>query len=174
MEKKIITIMVALIIVAAAVVATIVITAGGTGSAGGFTKTFDKLVNPEVSVTFNQRLSLPDDWEPGDTIRVSDRIVDMYLYSTDTILGTTVYTVTLYFVYMGEKWTDEGAGTYFYVPSTQHHDGWMSVNHGLFWLRVSSPTNIAADYSIGDVIGLKTALDYYDETRLAFHTWSLD
>lgn len=173
MEKKIITIMVALIIVATTVVAAIVIAAGGTGSAGGFTKLFDKLENPDTSATFNQYLYLPDDWESGDKVKVSDRIVDMYLYSTDTILGTTVYTVTLYFVYMGEKWTDEGAGTFFNVPSTPHHNGWMTVNHGLFWLRVSSATNIAGDYSIGDVIELQSTLEYYDQTRLAFGNWSL-
>lgn len=173
MEKKIITIMLVLIIVAASVVGAIVIAAGGSGSAGGFTKLFDKLENPDVNSTFNQYLKLPNSWELGDKMDVSDRIVDMYLYSTNTIGGTTVYTVTLYFVYMGDEWTDDGAGTYFSVPSTQHHNGWMTVNHGLFWLRVSSPTNIAAEYSIGDVIELESTLEYYDQTRLAFGNWLL-
>jgi hypothetical protein len=172
MEKKIITIMVALVVVAVVVVATVMIATGGARTAGGFTKLLNDLENESPSVTYGQYLSLPDDWEEGDVKVVSDTIVDMDPRGYTVLGGITVYTVRLYFVYIDDQWADEEDGSLFYVPSTEHHDGYIAVNHGSFWLDVSSPENISESYTIGDVIELKTDLEYNDG-ELSFSSWLL-
>ncbi len=175
MEKKILTIMVALIVVAAIVVAFVMIAAGGMKTAGGFTSLFNKLENPNPSVTYGEYLEFPDDWEALDIVTVSDTIVDIDPRDEDITGGVTVYTVRLYFVYIDDKWSDPEEGSLFYVPTTEHSSGYFSVNHGLFWLDVSSPENIAATYDIGDVIELKTALVVNEDNSntLSFGSWVL-
>lgn len=149
MEKKIIAIMVTLIVVAALVVAFVMIAAGGVRSAGGFTKLFDQLVLDQEEDHW-LALALPDDWEVGDEHKVTDTIVDMTYQSRD-VESTTVYVTTLWFTYMGDKWSDLEDGTLFYVP---YNTDAIYVNHGLFHVSVSSATNISADYDIGDSITL--------------------
>lgn len=172
MDRKILSIMMALVVVAIIVVAFVTVAAGGIRSSGGFTKLFDQLENPTPSVTYQQYLRLPSAWTVEDTKVVSDRIVDMYLSSTTTIGATTIYTHVLYFTYIGDKYTDAERGTMFYVPSSTHHLGYLPVNHGLFSLSVSSSANLSEEYSIGDVISLKTTL-VADGSLLAFGSWSL-
>ena len=110
MERKILTIMVALMVVAAIVVAFVMIAAGGVRTAGGFTRLFDDLENPNPTVTFHQYLELPDDWSINDVKTVSDTIVDMYLDYTTTVGSSTIYVHVIYFVCISDKWTDVGAG----------------------------------------------------------------
>lgn len=168
MDKKIIAIMVSLLVVAALVVAFILVAAGGFGSAGGFTKLFDKL---ELSYVDNnwQYLELPESWDVGDEKRVSDMIVDMS--SREESYGTTtVYFTTLWFVYLGDKWNNPSVGTFFNVPDTSH-DEYLRVSHGLFSIEVSTPTNLSAQYDMGDVISLKTTLEINENSELAFADW---
>ncbi len=172
MEKKILTIMVALMVVAAIVVAFIMIAAGGARTAGGFTRLFDDLENPNPTVTFHQYLELPEDWNINDVKTVSDTIVDMYLDYTTTVGSTTIYVHVIYFVCISDKWTDAEQGTSFYVPTSTLHSGFLLVDHGRFSLSVSSSSNLSEDYSIGDVIELDTVLtDNLGE--LSFGSWSL-
>lgn len=172
MEKKILTIMVVLVVVAAIVVAFVMIAAGGVRTAGGFTKLFDDLENPNPSVTFHQYLDLPNDWSINDRKVVGDTIVDMYLDYTTTVGSTTIYVHVLYFVYIGDMWTDSEQGTSFYVPTSTSHSGYLMVDHGRFSLSVSSASNLSEDYSIGDVIELQTTL--VDNLGvLSFGSWSL-
>src|SRR3989339_1330819 len=172
MEKKILTIMVALMVVAAIVVAFVMIAAGGVRTAGGFTRLFDDLENPNPTVTFHQYLELPDDWSINDVKTVSDTIVDMYLDYTTTVGSTTIYVHVIYFVCISDKWADTEQGTSFYVPSNTQHSGYIQVDHGRFSLSVSSASNLSEDYSIGDVIELDTVLT--DNLGvLSFGSWSL-
>ena len=176
MEKKILTIMVALIVVAAIVVAFVMIAAGGMKTAGGFTSLFNKLENPTPSVTYGEYLEFPDDWEEQDRVTVSDTIIDMDPRGEEAPGGVTVYTVRLYFVYIDDKWANPESGSLFYVPSAEdHRDGYITVSHGLFWVDVSSTENIAAQYDIGDVIELKTVLEINEDNSntLSFGTWLL-
>jgi hypothetical protein len=175
MEKKILTIMVALIVVAAIVVAFVMIAAGGMKTAGGFTNLYNDLENPNPSVTYGMYLEFPDDWEEQDSVVVSDTIVDMDPRGEELIGGVTVYTVRLYFVYIDDKWSDPEDGSLFYVPTVEHSSGYITVNHGQFWLDVSSPENIAAQYDIGDVIELKTVLEVNEDNSntLSFGSWLL-
>jgi len=175
MERKILTIMVALVVVAIVVVATVMIATGGARTAGGFTKLFNQLENDTPSVTYGQYLAFPDDWDLGDVKKVSDTIVDLDPRDEEVLGGITVYTVRLYFIYIDDKWADEESGVLFYVPSTEHHDGWMTVNHGMIWVDVSSPENISEKYNIGDNIELMTDLEYNDDNdgELSFSEWLL-
>jgi hypothetical protein len=171
MEKKIIAIMVTLVVVAAVVVAFVMIAAGGFTRSGGFSKLFDEL-EYDGDLTHHQTLEIPEGWYANDVKTVSDTIVDM-AYTEQTNWQTTVYLTTLYFMYVGDQWTDPSYGTYFYVP-VDDHDGIMAVSHGLFSLTVSSATNISAEYDIGDVIKLRTTIVLLDDMEtLAFGTWSV-
>lgn len=166
MEKKIIGIMLSLVVVAVVVVAVVMVAAGGFKKSGGFTKLFDSL-EYSGNLTYNQELEIPADWTIGDQKKVSDTIVDMYHHRT-TIQQTDVYITTLYFVYVGDEWTDPDDGTRFSVPSSynQHDDTlatWITVNHGLFTIQVSSATNLSDSYDIGDVITLETTIVMADD-----------
>ena len=172
MEKKILTIMVALVVVATLMVAVVLIAAGGIRSAGGFTKLFDNLENPTSSVTYEQVLEMPDGWELDDKISVSDRIVDMYQTGTTVVSSSiTIYHTVLHFEYISDKWTDPEQGTSFYVPGLEHN-GYIHVVHGHFSLSVSSAVNLSAEYSVGDVIGLETKLIINNDV-LSFDEWSV-
>jgi hypothetical protein len=177
MEKKIIGIMLSLVVVAVVVVAVVMVAAGGFKKSGGFTRLFDSL-DYSGNLTYQQWLEIPDDWEVGDQKRVSDTIVDMYHYRT-TIQQTYVYITTLYFVYIGDKWTDPEDGTWFRVPNSDSHgdSNWIIVNHGLFSIQVSSATNLSAAYDIGDVIELETTIvianDDSSDGTLAFGLWAV-
>jgi hypothetical protein len=154
MDKKILMIMSALVVVALLVVAFVLVASGGLQRAGGFTTLFDKLTY-DGDQTHGQHLEIPASWHVGDKKTVSDSIVDMS-YTVGTIGSTSVYITTLWFNYMGNKWNDPKQGTLFYVPSS---DGWITVNHGEFSLRVSSATNLSAKFDIGDVITLDALLE---------------
>lgn len=172
MEKKIIAIMVSLVVVAAVVVGVVLIAAGGVHTAGGFTKLFDSLEYTGEDSHY-QHLELPADWDVGDEKVVSDMIVDM-AYSEQTVGQTTVYITTLYFVYVGEKWNDPDWGTAFTVPYEPGWDDYLHVEHGAFYLTVSSATNIANEYDIGDTITLKTSVvSIGDDGDLAFGSFSV-
>lgn len=173
MEKKIILIMVSLVVVAALVVAFVMVAAGGgLRSAGGFTDLYDKL-EYTGSEQSDQHLTLPDSWDVGDKKKVSDVIVDM-TYRKQTVSQTTVYITTLWFVYMGEKWSSPYAsdGMSFYVPDMST-DGWLHVDHGLFSLTVSSATNISAHYDVGDVITMQATLSVNSNAMVAFGEWAV-
>ncbi len=153
MDKKILMIMSALVVVALLVVAFVLVASGGLQRAGGFTTLFDKLTY-DGDQSHGQHLDLPSSWDVGDKKTVSDSLVDMS-YDVGTIGSTSVYITTLWFNYMGNKWNNPEEGTLFYVPSSA---GWITVNHGMFSLRVSSATNLSAKFDIGDVITLETLL----------------
>jgi hypothetical protein len=173
MDRKIIAVMVTLVVVAALVVAFVMIAAGGMrGNAGGFTDLFDDLQNPEGE-THDQQLALPSNWAVNEVKTVSDVIVDLTYYE-QTVAQTKVYVTTLYFAYMGEKWTNpvEG-GANFYVPDDSF-DGWLEVDHGLFHITVSSATNLSEDFHPGEVIELKVSLVSNDANQqLAFGVWTV-
>ncbi len=172
MEKKIIAIMVSLVVVAAVVVGVVLIAAGGVHTAGGFTKLFDSLEYAGEDSHY-QQLELPDDWDVGDEKVVSDAIIDM-AYSEMSIGQTTVYLTDLYFVYMGEKWNDPDWGTAFTVPYSEESDDYLHIGHGLFHVTVSSATNIASEYDIGDTITLKTSIvQLGTDGPLAFGSFSV-
>lgn len=170
MERKIIAIMVTLVVVAALVVAFVMVAAGGgINRSGGFTALFDKL-EYNGNETSGQRLQMPESWHAGDKKVASDTIVDMTFYK-QTIGQTSVYITTLWFVYLGTKWSNpyHGHGDNFYVPD---HGGWMEVSHGMFSITVSSATNLSAHHDIGDVISLETILEHNGD-RLVFGDWSV-
>jgi len=180
MERKIIGIMLSLIVVAIVVVAVVMVAAGGFKKSGEFTKLFDSL-EYSGNQTYEQELELPADWAVGDVKKVSDTIVDMYHYRT-TVQQTDVYITTLYFVYVGDEWTDPDDGTRFLVPnSVTHHDNtvatWIDVNHGLFSIQVSSATNLSIAYDIGDVIELEATIVIADDETLdgvkSFGLWTV-
>lgn len=175
MEKKILTIMVALIVVAAIVVAFVMIASGGMKTAGGFTKLFNELENPNSTELYDIQLEFPDDWKVQDVKTVSDTIVDMDPRGESVIGGITVYTVRLYFVYIDDKWADPQSGILFFVPSTDYSSGYIQVSHGLFAIDVSSPDDISKNYDIGDVIELQTVLEVNDfnNGELSFGNWIL-
>ena len=168
MDKKILTIMVALLVVAVLVVAFVMIASGGLQRSGGFTALIDKMVY-DCDDTFEQQLSFPDSWDVGDKKRVSDTIVDMGFWK-ETHGSTSVYWTTMWFTYLGNKWNDQRSGTSFQVPDSSH-DGWMEVEHNLFWVQVSSATNLSAKYNIGDVITLETVLVLNNNVVTAFGDW---
>ncbi len=173
MERRIIGIMVTLVVVAAVVVAFVMIAAGGGWrSAGGFTDLFDDLVYTGNATT-NQMLSLPSGWSQGDKKVVSDVITDM-VYRKQPVSQTTVYITTVYFVYLGNKWSNpyQGSGQNFNVPVT-YGNFWLHVDHGQFSITVSSATNVSADYSIGDVITVESTLKLNGLGQLAFDTWNV-
>ena len=173
MEKKIIGIMLTLVVVAVVVMAAVLIAAGGLKRGGGFSNLFDSL-EYDGELTYSQDLAVPDDWEAGDVKTVSDQIVDLFYYR-HTYATTTVYITTLYFTYIGDKWTDPTVGTRFYVP-TADADGdlnWLQVNHGMFSIQVSSATNLSASYSIGDIIDIDTTLIETEDGPLAFGEWAV-
>jgi len=173
MERRILGIMVALVVVAAVVVGFIVVAAGGTWrSAGGFTDLFDDCVYAGNATT-NQYLSLSPDWRQGDKKVVSDVIVDM-TYRQQTVSQTKVYITTMYFVYLGDKWSYPylGEGQNFYVPVT-YGNYWMHIDNGQFSITVSSATNISDDYGIGDVITVQSTLQLNGLGQLAFDTWNV-
>ena len=177
MEKKIIGIMLSLIVVAIVVVAVVLVAAGGFKKSGGFTKLFDSL-EYSGNQTYQQELEIPDDWEVDDVKKVSDTIVDMYHYST-TVQQTSVYITTLYFVYIGDEWSDPDDGTRFSVPLANTHGvaTWITVSHGLFSLQVSSATDLSVAYDIGDVIELETTIviadDQTPDGTKAFGLWTV-
>jgi hypothetical protein len=180
MEKKIIGIMLSLVVVAVVVVAVVMVAAGGFKKSGGFTKLFDSL-EYSGNLTYEQELEIPADWGVGDVKKVSDTIVDMY-YSKTPVQQTYVYITTLYFVYMGDEWTDSDRGTRFMVPnSVTHHDEvlatWLTVDHGRFSIQVSSATNLSAAYDIGDVITLETTIVIANDTTIdgikSFGLWAV-
>lgn len=175
MEKKILTIMVALIVVAAVVVAFVMIAAGGIGTAGGFTKLFNELENPNPGSNYEAELEFPDDWKEQDVKEVSDTIADMDPVREEFYNGVTVYTVRLYFNYLDDKWADPESGILFYVPSADHGSGYITVSHGLFWVEVSSTVDIMDEYDIGDVIELQTVLEVNEnnDNELSFGNWLL-
>lgn len=170
MEKKIIGIMLTLVVVAVVVVGVIMIAAVGIKRGGGFTDLFDQLECSD-DVTYQQSLEIPDGWEAGDVKRVSDTIVDMYFYK-HTVQQTTVYVTTLYFVYLGDKWNDPDMGTRFSIPIADDWGvlDWKTINHGLFWIQVSSATNLSSAYNIGDVMELESTITDAGGT-LAFGEW---
>ena len=179
MDKKIIAIMVSLLVIAGVVAAVVAIsTGGGLRSSGGFTKLFDKL--DAGIATDEEYLQLPSGWNSGDVKKVSDVIIDM-TYEKRTIQQTSVYITQLWFVYMGEKWSDqyEGGGSDFYVPVTWG-SGWLHVEHGQFSITVSSATNLSLKYTNGDVISLESTLESvyrvtpadYIYQGLAFGEWT--
>ncbi len=173
MDRKIIGVMVTLVVVAVIVVAFVVFAAGGgiRSRAGGFTSMFDDLQNPGQG-TFEQNLALPTDWHVNQVKKVSDTIVDLS-YTKQTVAQTTVYVTTLHFVYLGDLWNDPfNGGTNFNVPDNSF-DGWMSVDHGLFRITVSSATNLSAHYQPGDVINLEVVLLTNVNSQLAFGEWSV-
>jgi hypothetical protein len=170
MEKKILAIMVSLMVVAALVVAFVLIAAGGIRSAGGYTKLFDSLTYTG-DATYNQYLEIPSDWNLGDTKTVSDTIVDMS-YSRHTVAQTSIYITTLYFVYIGDQWTEPARGTSFFVPSDADYGGYMHIDHGQFSVTVSSATNLSHEYSIGGTITLETTIVDADGT-VAFGEWAV-
>jgi hypothetical protein len=177
MERKIIGIMLSLVVVAVVVVAIVMVAAGGFKKSGGFTKLFDSL-EYSGNLTYHQELEIPTEWEIGDTKKVSDTIVDMYHYRT-TVQQTSVYITTLYFVYIGDEWADPSEGTWFRVPMADSHGDvtWITVNHGLFSIQVSSATNLSDAYDVGDVIELETTImmandDTVDGTK-AFGLWAV-
>lgn len=172
MEKKIIAIMVSLVVVAAVVVGIVLIAAGGVHTAGGFTKLFDSLEYTGEDSHY-QHLELPDDWDAGDEKVVSDMIVDM-AYTEQTSYQTTVYITTLYFVYVGENWNDPSWGTSFTVPYEPGWDDYLHIDHGSFYITVSSATNLANEYDIGDTITLKsTIVEIDDGGPLAFGSFTV-
>ncbi len=173
MERKIIVIMVTLVVVAALVVAFVMVAAGGgIRRSGGFTALFDKL-EYSGNATHDQNLQAPESWHVNDKKVVTDTIVDM-TYRKQTVSQTTVYISTLWFVYLGTKWSNpyQGEGDYFNVPDNSH-DGWLDVNHGMFSIEVSSATNLSSDYSIGDVITLENALERNANNQIGFGDWSV-
>ena len=172
MERKIIVIMATLVVVAVLVVAFVMVAAGGGISrSGGFTSLFDKL-EYNGDKTYGQNLTVPESWHVNDKKVVSDTIVDM-TYRKQTVSQTTVYITTLWFVYLGTKWSNpyQGHGDNFYVPDNSH-DGLLEVSHGMFWIEVSSATNLSAHNSIGDVISLETVLERNGNNQIAFGDWS--
>ncbi len=175
MEKKILTIMVALMLVAAIVVAFVMIAAGGTRSAGGFTRLFNDLENPSTTVTYDQYLEFPADWEAQDIKTVTDTIQDMSPRGEELVGGVTVYTVRMYFVYSSDMWADPALGILFNVPSTEHGGEYIQVNHGLFWIDVSSTVDLAETYEIGDDITVQTVLipNSDNDGELSFSDWLL-
>jgi hypothetical protein len=168
MDKKILTIMVALLVVAVLVVAFVMIASGGLQRAGGFTTLFDKL-EYDGDATFRQQLACPDSWDVGDKKEVSDKIVDMSFWMEEHG-STSVYWTTIWFIYQGNEWNDPSRGTVFYIPDDSG-DGWLTVDHGVFALTVSSATNISAKYDIGDVITLETVLVLNNNVVTAFGDW---
>jgi len=179
MDKKIIAIMVSLLVIAGVVAAVVAVaSSGGLQSSGGFTKLYDKLdagVAPD-----EEYLQLPSSWDSGDVKKVSEVIVDM-VYEKRTIQQTSVYITQFWFVYLGEKWSDqfEGEGSDFYVPVTWG-SGWLHVDHGLFSVTVSSATNLSHEYTNGDVITLESTLESVNRVTpegyiyqgLAFGEWT--
>jgi hypothetical protein len=151
------------VVVAVLVVAVIMVASGGFARSGGFTKTFDKLVNDD-GFEYNQRLSLPTSWDVGDTKEVSDTIVDMYYHEEEHGFSTVIW-----FAYQGDKWNDPTHGTHFYVPDTSG-DGWMTVDHGLFSITIWSATNLSAKYDVGDTITVQTTLKTNVNVDLSFDT----
>jgi len=177
MDKKILTIMVTLVVVALLVVGFVMWAAGGSFvRGGGFSDLFDDL-EYEGNETYGQELSLPDNWDDGDKKKVSDVIVDM-AYRKQTVGQTSVYITTLWFVYVGDKWSNEyqlsshPPGTLFYVPSATG-DEWIPVDNGIFHIEVSSATNISAEYDIGETITVESLLEYNENSMLAFGTWKV-
>lgn len=173
MEKRILGIMVTLVVVAAVVVGFVMVAAGGGWrSSGGFTDLFDDCVYAGNATT-NQLLSLSPDWRQGDQKVVSDVITDI-VYRQQTVSQTKVYITTLYFIYLGDKWSNPflGSGQNFYVPVT-YGSFWMHVEHGQFAITVSSATNISASYGIGDVITIESTLKLNGLGQLAFDTWNV-
>jgi len=167
MDKKILTMMVALLVVAVLVVA-FVMASGGLQRAGGFTRLFDKM-EYDGDATYHQQLSFPSSWHVGDKKKVSDTIVDMSFWK-ETHGSTSVYWTTMWFAYQGNQWNDPSRGTSFSVPDDSS-DGWMVVDHSLFALTVSSATNLSAKYDIGDVITLETVLVLNNNVVVAFGDW---
>jgi hypothetical protein len=173
MDKKIIMTMVLLLVVALVAVMVVLATAGGgIHRAGGFTELFDKLQYTGAEHE-DQRLVLPESWNAGDKKSVSDSIVDMS-YRKQTVSQTTVYITTLWFVYMGQKWSYpyQSDGMSFYVPDTSA-DGWFHVSHGLFSITVSSATNLSSRYDVGEVISVETMLVTNSNAMLAFGEWAV-
>jgi hypothetical protein len=168
MDKKILTIMVALLVVAVLVVAFVMIASGGLRRAGGFTSLFDKM-EYDGDATYRQQLVFPDSWDVGDKKEVSDTIVDMSFWK-ETHGSTSVYWTTMWFAYMGNQWNDPTRGTMFYVPDDSS-DGWMVVDHNIFSLTVSSATNLSAKYDIGDVVTLETVFVLNNNVVVAFGDW---
>ena len=159
MERKIVWIMLTLVVVAIVVVGVVMIAATGIKRGGGFTDLFDQL-EYSGGLTTHQDLEIPDDWNAGDVKSVSDAIVDMY-YEIHQLQQLTVYVTTLYFIYQGEKWNNPEEGTWFRIPVEEGEWGelgWKVINHGHFYVEVSSATNLSARYDIGDVIELETTI----------------
>ena len=175
MEKKIILIMATLVVVAVLVVAFVMVAAGGgIDRSGGFTSLIDKF-EYNGNETSGQHLQTPASWHAGDKKVVSDTIVDM-TYRKQTVSQTSVYITTMWFVYLGTKWSNpyKGQGDNFYCPDNVHDDSplWLEVSHGLFSITVSSATNLSAHHDIGDVITLETVLELSGD-RLGFGDWSV-
>ena len=117
-------------------------------------------------------LVLPSGWAVNQVRTVSDTIVDLSYYK-QTIAQTNVYVTTLFFAYQGQKWNApyEG-GSNFMVPDNSG-DGWLSVDHGMFHITVSSATNLSARFHPGDVIEVQTALVMNINAMVAFGEWSV-
>jgi hypothetical protein len=173
MERKILVIMATLVVVAVLVVAFVMVAAGGgLRRSGGFTALFDKL-EYTGNATVGQNLQVPESWHVNDKKVASDTIVDM-TYRKQTVSQTAVYITTLWFVYLGTKWSNpyRGQGDSFNVPDNSN-DGWMPVSHGMFSIEVSSATNLSAHYTIGDVITLENALERNVNNQIGFGDWSV-
>jgi hypothetical protein len=174
MEKRILAIMVTLVVVAALVVGFVMIAAGGgiRLGGGGFTDLFSDL-EYNGNETDNMELSVPNDWA-GDTKVVKDVIVDMTYWRQAVSPTTAVYWTTMYFVYLGDKWStpylDDGQD--FRVPVT-YGDLWLDIHHGQFSITVSTATNLTEDFGIGDTITLESVIKTNRNAILAFDTWTV-
>lgn len=176
MEKRILAIMVTLVVVAALVVGFVMIAAGGgiRIGGGGFTDLFDDL-DYTGNATTDQQLSIPSDWS-GDTKAVKDVIVDM-TYREQVVSQTkTLFYTTLYFVYLGDKWSNPlVGGQSFEVPTAynDHGDLWLEVEHGMFSVTVETVTNLSEDFGIGDSITLESKIALNSNAILSFGAWSV-
>lgn len=168
MDKKILAMFATLVVVAVLVFAVVMVSAGGFGRAKGFTNLFDKLEN-NTDDGYNMRLSLPTDWDAGDSMKVSDVIVDM-TYEKSPFGTSWMYYTTLYFAYIGEKWHNDTEGTAFYVP-VNSPGFWLHIQSGMFHISVTSATDLSARYDIGDSITLETTLANNGNSMLSFSDW---
>lgn len=172
MERKILLIMATLVVVAVLVVAFVMVASGGgIRGSGGFTSLIDDM-EYNGNATSGQHLQMPDSWHVNDKKVVSDTIIDMTYYK-QTVGQTSVYLTTIWFVYHGTKWAHpyQGHGDSFYLPDNSQ-DGWLTVEHGMFSLTVSSATNLSAHHDIGDVITLEVVFERNSNNQVAFGNWT--
>jgi hypothetical protein len=173
MDKKIILTLVSLLAVALIIVAVVMVAGSGgvLSKSGGFTALMNDMTY-DGDLTYQQYLECPSSWTPGDSKTVRDVIVDMRTERERVGVDTWFYTTDLWFVYVGDKWNDPDHGTLFYVPDNIGDD-WLVVSHGQFMVTVTTATNLAEKYDVGDSITLQTALVTNDNGLVAFGTWTV-